>query len=510
MAAPNHEPEPNDIHPAPPVPENTGHPLFPRSEHETGPDRRRIDLIHIERIRDDGSWETCPKAFKASELRSWKDIVDLYGGGAYRARAQCAKTYQWQGTTERKEFAGPSRPFVEDPKRAAPVAAASQVPSPAYGPPPHPHGPTAGPHAPGYGPPGWTPPGWTPNNQHEPPPWVAMLIKALDRPAPAPQESALIGLMFKAMADQNALVFKMLAERQAPPPPAPAANPLELIRELKPLLDSNTAPGQFMQGVEIAKSLMQQNAPAAPPEDDFATTLAGIMRNLGGTGLLPGVPTAPAAPAAPPPPPPAAPPPAPTMGMDDLIRMIASNRDLTQRFLSELGRRASPPAPPAVRPAYEPPTASAAPASPPPPVGHGTPQGSPPASAHSPAVASAVAPSGRPEVAVPAAHSAPAPQQPNARPPAWPVDEPNVGTTVATSTPPDDDGPALELPLMDESDLRALLGSLFADGTEGDPGQAGPRSPDAAATPASPAQGPQTGPSRSVLLALTGRQKGQA
>src|SRR5262245_11663486 len=74
------------------IDERGGHPLFPRSEHETGPDRRRIDLIHVERSKDDGSWESCPRAFKASELRTWKDIVDMFGGGTYRARAQCGKS----------------------------------------------------------------------------------------------------------------------------------------------------------------------------------------------------------------------------------------------------------------------------------------------------------------------------------------------------------------------------------------------------------------------------------
>src|SRR5262245_59619633 len=118
MAAVPLEPESNDASPETSPEERTGHPLFPRSEPETGPDRRRIDLIHIERTREDGTWEACPKAFKATELRSWKDVVDLYGGGAYRARAQCGRTYQWQGTTERKEFIGPSKPFVEEPKRA--------------------------------------------------------------------------------------------------------------------------------------------------------------------------------------------------------------------------------------------------------------------------------------------------------------------------------------------------------------------------------------------------------
>jgi hypothetical protein len=57
----------------------SGHPLFPRAENETGPDLRRLDLIHIERLKEDGTWEACPRAFKAHELQSWQAIVDMFG-----------------------------------------------------------------------------------------------------------------------------------------------------------------------------------------------------------------------------------------------------------------------------------------------------------------------------------------------------------------------------------------------------------------------------------------------
>lgn len=530
-----HEPEPIDATPETPTAERTGHPLFPRSEHENGPDRRRIDLIQIERIREDGTWEACPKAFKASELRSWKDVVDMYGGGSYRARAQCGRTYQWQGTTERKEFAGPSKPFVEEPRRApGPAAPLPAAPHAAYGAPPH--GPTAGPPASSYGPPGWTPPpGWAPPGYNEPPPWVATLIKALDRPAPpAPpaQDSALVGLMFKAMADQNALVFKMLAERQTPPPAPPAASPLEMIRELKPLLDSNTAPGQFMQGVEIAKSLMLQSAPAAPPQEDFATTLAGIMRNFGAGGLLPGMGAPAEAPPPPPPPAPAAPPPppVPTMGMDDMIRMIASRRDLTQRFLDELGRRTTTAAPvaPAPRPAYEPPPAPP-PATtygpPPSAVGYGPPLPSPPpATGYAPSPPTIAYGPPPPVAPAPAAaaprveHAAPAGRVPVPPPRQTPqtapdagqmFDDRDVGTTVATAygAPSEADGPAIDFaPIGPE--LRALLGALLADDPGSDTGH--DRAPTGAAATPSAAHGVQGDPDGALLLALTGRQKGQA
>src|SRR5262245_10194598 len=66
MSAVSSEPEPMDAETA--ADAQTGHPLFPRAEHETGPDKRRIELIHIERLKEDGTWEACPRVFKATEL----------------------------------------------------------------------------------------------------------------------------------------------------------------------------------------------------------------------------------------------------------------------------------------------------------------------------------------------------------------------------------------------------------------------------------------------------------
>jgi hypothetical protein len=393
MAADRAESDTADTTFDPTADERTGHPLFPRSEHETGPDRRRIDLIQIERLREDGTWETCPKTFKASELRSWREIVEMFGGGSYRARAQCGKTYQWQGTSERKEFSGPSRPFVEE-RRAAPPASAAAAPAASTTPA---HGPAANQNAQPIAPPGWpapppgypavppgypaVPPGYLappPGYHEQPPPWAAQLLKALERAQAPSVEQSLMGLMFKAMTERDALFFKVIAERQAAQAPTPAANPLEVIRELKPLLDSNTAPGQFMQGIEIAKSLLTQAPGAPPPQEDFMSTFAGIMRQFGGAMPLQGMPApaapapAPAAPAPPPAPaPPAYPPPyEPVMQMDDLMRMIVQQPHLMARFLQVHSHFApavaAPPAAPAPPPAR--PSSAAAP-----PAWNGTP-----------------------------------------------------------------------------------------------------------------------------------------
>lgn len=343
----------------------TGHPLFPRAENETGPDLRRIDLIHIERIKEDGTWEACPRVFKAHELQSWKDVVDAFGGGVYRARAQCKKSYQWQGMTERKEFNGPpSRPFCEAAPKPKAVTAPAMDATPAAPPPVaagYPHGPQGWAPPPGWTPAqGWTPPpGWTgmhappPANPSEPPAWVALLLKALDRPQPQANESSLFAVMFRAQAEQNAVMLKAQAERDAmllkllvdrPAATVANTNPLEMIREIAPLLKNTTAPGQFMQGVEVAKSLLQQATPA-PAQEDFATTIANLMRTLNPQGLagFPGVgstPSAPAAPAAQPAAPAA--PAAPVLGLEDVIRMAARDRNLAQRFIEEMRRNAAP------------------------------------------------------------------------------------------------------------------------------------------------------------------------
>ena len=338
----------------------TGHPLFPRAENETGPDLRRLDLIQIERLKEDGTWEACPRVFKASELQSWKDVVDLFGGGVYRARAQCKKSYQWQGMTERKEFNGPPpRPFCEEPPkaRAAPSTSSpdtAPAAPPAYGPPGW--APPSG-WAP---PPGWTPPsGWAPppgwSGMHgpssaEPPAWMALMIKALDRPQTASNDTSLFAIMFKAQAEQNAAMLKAQADRDAMllrllvegrTAPTGTPNPLEMIREIAPLLKNTTAPGQFMQGVELAKSLLQQASPQ-PPQEDFASTLANIMRTLSPQGMAalggaaPAPSPAPVAPAAPAPAAPAA----PVLGLEDVIRMAARDRNLAQRFIEEMRRHA--------------------------------------------------------------------------------------------------------------------------------------------------------------------------
>lgn len=116
-----------------------GHPLFPRPEGETGSDPRRFDLIHIERWLPDGTKEICPFPFRGSELRSWKQILELFGGECtYQLKAQCATSYRWQGSTERLSFAYPPRkPFLEGPPAppppSPPQAAPLQPLSPAPG-----------------------------------------------------------------------------------------------------------------------------------------------------------------------------------------------------------------------------------------------------------------------------------------------------------------------------------------------------------------------------------------
>jgi hypothetical protein len=106
-----------------------GHPLFPRAATETGPDRRRFDLIRIMRHKPDGTKELCPKAWKGSELRSWAQIVEAYGGGVYQLSAQCAHTHRYQAHTGKMPFDGPSKSFVDLPKVSPAETRAAPPPS---------------------------------------------------------------------------------------------------------------------------------------------------------------------------------------------------------------------------------------------------------------------------------------------------------------------------------------------------------------------------------------------
>ncbi len=331
-----------------------GHPLFPRAEHETGPDKRRIELIHIERLKEDNTWETCPRVFRAMELRSWHDVVERFGGGTYRARAQSAKNYQWQGSSERKEFSGiPSKPFVEEPKRAANLNAAPQPINAAPL-------PQVAPIAANVGNGGAPPQSWNVfgANGQEGPIWLAMMLKMMDRPAPPPppppDNSVLVAMINanamrdKASMEQSAMLMRAMMDRPAPPQPPPTVGPLEMIRELTPILQSNTGPSQLREGIEIAKTLMQQNGPSAPAQqEDFASTFATIMRTLSPTtipGFPPSLPAAPEPPRQPMPAPPPGPPSnasptVPMLNMADLAPMIAKDRNLVLQIMAELRKQ---------------------------------------------------------------------------------------------------------------------------------------------------------------------------
>ena len=89
---------------------STGHPLFPRAMSETGPDNRRFDWIQVVRYLPDGTREVCPKRFRGSELTSWTQITDEFGGDAtYQLGAQSEENNQYTAWSPRNYFAGPPR-----------------------------------------------------------------------------------------------------------------------------------------------------------------------------------------------------------------------------------------------------------------------------------------------------------------------------------------------------------------------------------------------------------------
>jgi hypothetical protein len=336
--------------------ECSGHPMFPLPEGERGPETRRIDRILIDRYGPDGQRESCPRAFRAHELQSWADVVELYGGGTYQARAQCGTTFRLQGTTEKVHFASPApRPFSGErsgPASSSSAAAAasssaasteSSANSPASsGAPARAAAAVASPVAPlaqhplamslgalGYAPPlgalGYAPPpAPAPAPQGSGVDLTAILLGLLNRPPPPPPVAPaapdsitpLIAAMLKASAETQSILMRALVERAAvPAPPAAAApNALEMLRELKPLFSGGggETANVLLQGVELAKGLYQTTATAAAaapaPQDDLGATLGAIMKVMAQSSAQSSAP-APAAPAAAAPSAPSAPPP---------------------------------------------------------------------------------------------------------------------------------------------------------------------------------------------------------
>jgi len=94
--------------------EYTGHPLFPIPMDRVVTARRRFDLIQINRILPDKKTrETCPILFKGSDLRSWQQILDMFGGECYyQLQGVCSKTRCYTARSERWFFSSPPRkPF---------------------------------------------------------------------------------------------------------------------------------------------------------------------------------------------------------------------------------------------------------------------------------------------------------------------------------------------------------------------------------------------------------------
>jgi hypothetical protein len=129
-------------------PDLGGHPLFPRSMTDTGPDLRRFDLIEIRRRLPSGTWEICGKRYAGSKLRSWEQIIDAYGGGCiYQLVAYCGRTKRIQAWSEKMRFnSAPLKPFPgaaqtgEREVKPAPSPRSPAAPAPWPGHVPLPHG----------------------------------------------------------------------------------------------------------------------------------------------------------------------------------------------------------------------------------------------------------------------------------------------------------------------------------------------------------------------------------
>lgn len=286
-----------------------GHPLFPRGETETGPDRRRFDIIHIQREKADGTREVCPKAWRGADLRSWEQIVEAYGGGTYRLTAQCGRTYRYQAHSDRVQLAGPSKPFVAVVQSDSRSTGQETAPEPAPVAPPQ-HAPTAAPThvAAAAVPTAHISPGYAhaaPYPYPYPPP----------APAPAAGNAETLALIRAVLESSNAektTLMRALLERSGKD-----TGSLEVVREILPLMQGGSNGTQaLLQGVELARGLIGPANAAPPPpvqarpEDDLAL-LGQVLRMIAPTAAVSAA--APAASPSPPPatmtPPPAAAPP---------------------------------------------------------------------------------------------------------------------------------------------------------------------------------------------------------
>jgi len=252
-----------------------GHPLFPRAETETGPDQRKFDIIHVQRIKSDGSREVCPKAWRGSDLRSWEQIVEAYGGGTYQLVAQCSQTYRYQAYSEKLYFAGPSKPFGETYARVQEVE-----------PKPVPAGQSAAVNA--------TPMASTPI----PPGYAHPAPYGYPYPPPAASGNAEMLALVRAVIESNnsekAALMRVLLERSG----GKETGSLEVVRDLLPLIQGN-ANGTLalLKGVELARGLMgpRYQAPSPPAAEMDLALLGQVLRMVTPTTTAPAAPSAPPA-----------------------------------------------------------------------------------------------------------------------------------------------------------------------------------------------------------------------
>lgn len=214
------------------------HPLFPLPEgvHET----KEIYEITFDRWNDKGIKERCPDRFKAAELTSLAQIVDMFGGGTYQFIAFDSRGNfsRWTQEKEKVRIDVPSKPFRQIERAAGDAGGGAE------------HAHARGGH---------------------------------------PQGDVLALILQQTMAAQEradrlmAVVIDRLAQQHAAPPPPPPMDPVAMMAGLATVLEklrpaqAGDSLAQLSGLVGVIKQL-SGTQPAESPADELLGAMTSMLK----------------------------------------------------------------------------------------------------------------------------------------------------------------------------------------------------------------------------------------